>query len=99
MVGARLASDRDENAERLVLAVVILHLTGRGFGNHGLEDDVPGLRESSIDLRRIRIQLAFDAAAALVALLVNTTLSVYKPRGLTKYGWRKQREQRAPAQP
>jgi hypothetical protein len=24
--------------------------------------------------------------------LVATTLSIYKPRGLTKYGWRKQRE-------
>jgi hypothetical protein len=35
------------------------------------------------------------AGAALVLLLVATTLSVYKPRGLTRYGWRKQREQRA----
>ena len=32
---------------------------------------------------------------AVLALLVNTTLSVYKPRGMTKYGRRKQREQRA----
>ena len=31
-------------------------------------------------------------------LLVNTTLSVYKPRGMTKYGRRKQREQRAVGQ-
>jgi hypothetical protein len=34
------------------------------------------------------------AAAALVLLLVATTLAVYKPRGLTPYGRRKQREQR-----
>ncbi len=47
------------------------------------------------DLRRLRIQLAADAAFALVALLVNTVLSIYKPRGLTRYGWRKQREERA----
>lgn len=36
---------------------------------------------------------------ALLALLVNTTLSVYKPRGLTRYGWRKQQEQRTESQP
>jgi hypothetical protein len=27
-------------------------------------------------------------------LVVITTLNVYKPRGLTRYGWRKQQEQR-----
>jgi hypothetical protein len=27
----------------------------------------------------------------LLVLLVNTTLGVYKPRGLTRYGWRKER--------
>jgi hypothetical protein len=32
---------------------------------------------------------------AVLALLVNTTLSVYKPRGMTKYGRRKQHEQLA----
>ena len=30
----------------------------------------------------------------LVVLLVITILSIYKPRGLTRYGWRKQQEQR-----
>jgi hypothetical protein len=30
------------------------------------------------------------ATLALVLLLVATTLAVYKPRGLTRYGWRKQ---------
>lgn len=49
----------------------------------------------SNDLRGLRVQLVADASAALVALLVATTLSVYKPRGLTPYGRRKQqREQR-----
>jgi hypothetical protein len=46
---------------------------------------------STSDLRRLRIQLAADAGAALLVLLVNTTLGVYKPRGLTRYGWRKGR--------
>jgi len=47
---------------------------------------------SSGDLRGLRVQLIADAAAALVALLVTTTLSIYKPKGMTRYGRRKQRE-------
>ena len=54
---------------------------------------------SSTDHRRLRIQLVVDSGAALVALLVATTLSVYKPRGMTRYGWRKQREERTVSQP
>jgi hypothetical protein len=30
----------------------------------------------------------------LVVLLVITVLNVYKPRGLTRYGWRKQQQRR-----
>jgi hypothetical protein len=41
---------------------------------------------SDIDLHQLRVQLVADAAAALIALLVATTLSVYKPWGLTSYG-------------
>jgi hypothetical protein len=54
-------------------------------------------RETTVtggDVGRLQIQLVADAAAAVLALLVNVTLSVYKPRGVTPYGWRKQREQR-----
>jgi hypothetical protein len=43
--------------------------------------------------------LRCNIPAALPALLVLTALSVYKPKGITRYGWRKQREQRALAQP
>lgn len=43
------------------------------------------------DLRGLRIQLIVDAAAALLVLLVATTLSAYKPRGKTRYGARKRR--------
>ena len=43
---------------------------------------------SSVDLRQLRIQLVADAGAAVFALLVATTLSVYKPWGLTSYGLR-----------
>lgn len=34
------------------------------------------------------------AGGGLVVLLVVTVLSVYKPRGMTPYGWRRQHEQR-----
>ncbi|MFE9771963.1 hypothetical protein ACFYOV_09885 [Streptomyces sp. NPDC005931] len=34
-----------------------------------------------------RVQLLFDAAAAVVVLLTNRALSLYKPRGITRPGW------------
>jgi hypothetical protein len=48
---------------------------------------------SATDHRQLRMQLVFDAAAALLLLLVNTALALYKPRGVTRYGWRKQHEE------
>lgn len=47
---------------------------------------------SSANLREPRIQLVVAAGAALLVLLVATTLAVYKPRGRTRYGRRKQHE-------
>jgi hypothetical protein len=38
----------------------------------------------------LRVQLLVDAAAALLVLLAITTLAIYKPRGLTRYGRRNQ---------
>lgn len=40
---------------------------------------------SGADLRELRIQLVANAGAALLVLLVITTLAVYKPQGLTPY--------------
>src|ERR687888_747295 len=37
----------------------------------------------------------FHAGGGLLVLLVITALNVYKPRGMTPYGWRKQQEERA----
>jgi len=54
---------------------------------------------SGADLHGVRNLLVTAAGAALLVLLVLTTLSIYKPRGMTRYGWRRQREQRAPSQP
>jgi hypothetical protein len=42
------------------------------------------------DLRGLRVQLVGDAGAALLVLLVTTTLSIYKPRGMTRRGKRAQ---------
>jgi hypothetical protein len=39
------------------------------------------------------------AGAALLLLLLATALAVYKPRGTTRYGWRKQHERRTVSQP
>ncbi|WP_455836972.1 DUF2269 domain-containing protein [Pseudarthrobacter siccitolerans] len=38
------------------------------------------------DMNGMRVQLVFDACAAILALLVTSVLSVYKPRGLTRHG-------------
>jgi hypothetical protein len=43
----------------------------------------------------LQIQMVIASGAALVALLVATGLAVYKPRGMTPFGWRKQYEERA----
>ena len=45
---------------------------------------------SRADLRAAGIQLVVHAAGGLLALLGPAVLSVYKPPGLTRYGWRKQ---------
>jgi hypothetical protein len=51
------------------------------------------------DLAGLRIQLVADAGAALLVLIVATTLSVYKPWGRTPYGRRKLHEQGTVSQP
>ena len=50
---------------------------------------------ASGELAGLRLQLVADAGAALLALLVTTALSVYKPRGITPYG-RKQYDYSGP---
>lgn len=52
-----------------------------------------GLLSSDV-LHGLRVQAVIHAGGALLLLLAATTLSIYKPRGLTRYGWRKQQELR-----
>jgi hypothetical protein len=71
-----------------VLATIILLVHTQPIGY--VAEVAAATTLSVADLRQVRIQLVADAGAALLALLVTTTLSVYKPWGLTPYGWRKQ---------
>ena len=63
---------------------------------------VDGDPETASLARRTR-RKTFGASLAievfLLVLLVATTLAVYKPRGMTPYGWRKQHEQREASTP
>jgi hypothetical protein len=56
-------------------------------GADGSESDGAQLAQLGGDLSH--------AVGGLVVLLVITALNVYKPHGLTPYGWRKQQELRA----
>jgi hypothetical protein len=58
-----------------------------------LADAVAKTTVFSAYLQRQQLQLVVASIAALVVLLVVTALSYYKPRGMTRYGWRKQQEQ------
>ena len=52
------------------------------------------------DVEAVRsVSPALHAILALIVLLVATVLAVYKPKGVTPYGQRRLREQRAPARP
>jgi hypothetical protein len=45
------------------------------------------------DLRAAGIQLVIHASGGLLVLVAPAVLSMYKPPGMTRYGWRKQHEQ------
>ena len=48
----------------------------------------------SANVHGLQVEMVVASGAALLALLVATALAVYKPRGVTPYGWRKQNEKR-----
>jgi hypothetical protein len=54
---------------------------------------------SSIAVLRTTGRLLVHAVGGLVALLVVQVLGVYKPGGMTQYGWRKQNAGRTQSQP
>src|SRR5262249_24785545 len=62
-----------------------------------LADVAAQTRLASGDYFLLRVQLVADAAYAVVALLVATALSVYKPRGGTRDRWGKAQDARTVA--
>lgn len=44
------------------------------------------------DLFGVRMSFVIHSGAGLLALVIPLILSIYKPRGLTRFGWRKQYE-------
>jgi hypothetical protein len=71
-----------------VVATVVLLLHTRPIER--MASAVAGSILHAPELRPLQVQLVVNAGAALVALLTATALAVYKPRGLTPYGRRKQ---------
>lgn len=69
----------------LATAVLLLHTMPIG-----VVADAAAAGSPIADLRSVRVQLIADAVAAIVVLIAATVLSVYKPKGVTPYGWRKQ---------
>jgi hypothetical protein len=51
------------------------------------------------NLHDMQAQMVIASALALLVLIIETALAVYKPKGMTPYGWRKQDEQRAQPYP
>lgn len=76
-----------------VLSIIPLLQHAQGTGRVARVAAIKAL--SATDLSGPRDELVTTAAAALGMLLVAMALNVYKPRGLTRWGWRKQRERRA----
>ena len=75
----------------LAMVVLLVHMRPIGF----MADMATTTALAPHDHRAVRVQLVFDASAAFLVLLVNTGLSIYKPRGITRYGQRRLREERA----
>ncbi|WP_338283830.1 hypothetical protein [Sinorhizobium sp. KGO-5] len=70
-----------------IFTAVVLMLQMSGIAHVAAVAADPGF--ASTDVLGLRRSLVVHAAGGLVVLLVTTTLSVLKPRGLTRYGWRR----------
>lgn len=74
-----------------VLATLLLLVHMQPVGH--LADAAARAAVSGGEMEGMRVQVIADAAAATVALLTAAGLSVFKPRGMTRYGRRRQRAQ------
>ncbi len=74
------------------LATLVLLSETRTIGHHAAIAADPAT--STADLAALGSTL-LHSVGGMVVLLANMWLNVYKPRGLTRYGWRKLQEERA----
>ncbi len=80
---------------KLVLTALATALLLVHAGPIGDLAEVAAVRSlSDTDFAGLRAQLVVPAGAAVLVLLTTTALSVFKPRGLTRRGWREQARQR-----
>lgn len=70
-------------------AVLVLHLPA-------VADNAAAAADQRTDVTQIGGDL-FHSVGGLMILLVPLVLNIYKPRGLTRYGWRRARHQRMAA--
>ena len=71
-----------------VLIVLLLQMEGISY----MATASAGTTLLNTDLLGLRRSLVIHAAGGLLVLLATTMLSVYKPHGMTRYGWRKHQE-------
>lgn len=75
---------------KLVLTVfAVIVLQGYTKTMSAIADAAADATMSSADLRALSTSPLLHSVLALVVLLVTTILAVYKPRGMTRYGWRR----------
>jgi hypothetical protein len=79
----------------LVTVILLLQMEGISY----MAGVVAETTLSGTDLLGLRRSIRTHAAGGLLVLLVPVALSIYKPRGVTRYGWRKQHEERTASQP
>ncbi|MGE3366460.1 MAG: hypothetical protein AB7I34_23800 [Rhizobiaceae bacterium] len=72
----------------VVTLVLLLQLELIGY----LADAASKTTFSSADLHELRRSPVIHAAGGLLVLLLPVALSIYKPRGMTRYGWHRRQE-------
>lgn len=73
----------------VAIIILLVHMQPISY----MADVASGAALSDSDFSGLRIQLIADAGAALLVLLIITTISVYKPWGRTSFGLSKHDEQ------
>lgn len=81
----------------LVKLVLTLVATGVLLHEAGSVASLADMATSTPDPRQLSSTLP-HSIGGLIILTITVILSVFKPRGLTRYGWRKQRRQRPAAE-